>query len=150
MLLLEGFQAGLSWITILRKRENFRKAFRGFDPEKIVRFGERDFERLVQDAGIVRNRLKIQGSVLNARAYLTAQKEFGSFDKFIWQFTGGKTLRKPGGLTREGIVPTTAGIRPHVQRAAAPRIQICGFHHLLRLHAGSGHGRRPRPRLLEI
>ncbi|HEY2844478.1 MAG TPA: DNA-3-methyladenine glycosylase I [Bryobacteraceae bacterium] len=108
MLLLEGFQAGLSWITILRKRENFREAFRGFDPEKIVRFGERDFERLMQDAGIVRNRLKIQGSVLNARAYLAAQKEFGSFDKFIWQFTGGKTLRKPGGLTREGIVPTTA------------------------------------------
>jgi len=107
MLLLEGFQAGLSWITILRKRENFRKAFRDFDPEIIVRFKKRDMERLMQDAGIVRNRLKVEGSVLNARAFLAAQDEFGSFDKFIWQFTGGKTLRKPGGLTREEIVAKT-------------------------------------------
>jgi len=98
MLLLEGFQAGLSWITILRKRENFRKAFRDFDPEVIVRFKKRDLERLMQDAGIVRNRLKIEGSVLNARAFLAAREEFGSFDAFIWQFTGGKTLRKPGRL----------------------------------------------------
>jgi len=107
MLLLEGFQAGLSWITILRKRENFRKAFHDFDPEIIVRFKKRDLERLMQDAGIVRNRLKVEGSVLNARAFLAAQDEFGSFDKFIWQFTGGKTLRKPGGLTREEIVAKT-------------------------------------------
>src|SRR6185312_9808122 len=103
MLVLEGFQAGLSWITILRKRENFRKAFRDFDPEVIVRFKKRDLERLMQDAGIVRNRLKVEGSVLNARAFLAAKDEFGSFDKFIWQFTGGKTLRKPGGLTRQEI-----------------------------------------------
>ena len=108
MLLLEGFQAGLSWITILRKRENFRKAFRDFDPEAIARFKKRDLERLMQDAGIVRNRLKVEGSVLNARAFLAARDEFGSFDKFIWQFTGGKTLRKPGGLTREEIVARTA------------------------------------------
>ena len=107
MLLLEGFQAGLSWITILRKRENFRKAFRDFDPEVIVRFKERDLERLMQDAGIVRNRLKVEGSVLYARAFLAAKDEYGSFDKFIWQFTGGKTLRKPGGLTREQIVAKT-------------------------------------------
>jgi len=107
MLLLEGFQAGLSWITILRKRENFRKAFREFDPEVIVRFKKRDLERLMQDAGIVRNRLKIEGSVLNARAFLTAREEFGSYDAFIWQFTGGKTLRKPAGLTREQIVAKT-------------------------------------------
>jgi len=107
MLLLEGFQAGLSWITILRKRENFRKAFRDFDPEVIVRFKKRDLERLMQDAGIVRNRLKVEGSVLNARAFLAAKDEYGSFDKFIWQFTGGKTLRKPGGLTREQIVAKT-------------------------------------------
>ena len=107
MLLLEGFQAGLSWITILRKRENFREAFRDFDPEIIVDFKKRDLERLMQDAGIVRNRLKVESSVLNARAFLAAQDEFGSFDKFIWQFTGGKTLRKPGGLTREEIVAKT-------------------------------------------
>jgi len=108
MLLLEGFQAGLSWITILRKRENFRKAFRDFDPEVIVGFKQRDLERLMQDAGIVRNRLKIEGSVLNARAFLAAQKEFGSFDAFIWQFTGGKTLRNPAGLTRDQIAARTA------------------------------------------
>jgi DNA-3-methyladenine glycosylase I len=86
MLVLEGFQAGLSWITILRKRENFRKAFRGFDPEKIARFTRRDLDRLMLDAGIVRNRLKIEGSVLSAKAYLAVHKEFGSFDRFIWQF----------------------------------------------------------------
>ena len=107
MLLLEGFQAGLSWITILRKRENFRKAFRDFDPGIIVGFKKRDLERLMQDAGIVRNRLKVEGSVLNARAFLAAKDEFGSFDKFIWQFTDGKTLRKAGGLTREQIVAKT-------------------------------------------
>jgi DNA-3-methyladenine glycosylase I len=107
MLILEGFQAGLSWITILRKRENFRKAFHGFDPNVIVQFKKRDLDRLMNDAGIVRNRLKIEGSVLNARAFLAAQSEFGSFDKFIWQFTGGKTLRKPAGLTREQIVAKT-------------------------------------------
>jgi DNA-3-methyladenine glycosylase I len=107
MLLLEGFQAGLSWITILRKRENFRKAFRDFNPEVIVGFKQRDLERLMQDAGIVRNRLKIEGSVLNGRAFLAAPKEFGSFDVFIWQFTGGKSLRNPDGLTRERIVAKT-------------------------------------------
>ena len=107
MLLLEGFQAGLSWITILRKRDNFRRAFLNFDPEAIARFKKRDLERLMQDAGIVRNRLKVEGSVLNARAFLAAKDEYGSFDKFIWQFTGGKTLRKPGGLTREQIVAKT-------------------------------------------
>jgi DNA-3-methyladenine glycosylase I len=107
MLLLEGFQAGLSWIAILRKRENFRKAFRDFDPELIARFQKRDLERLMQDAGIVRNRLKVEGSVLNAKAFLAVQEEFGSFDKFIWQFTGGKTLRKPSGLTREEVVAKT-------------------------------------------
>jgi DNA-3-methyladenine glycosylase I len=104
MLLLEGFQAGLSWITILRKRENFRTAFREFDPEVIIRFRQHDLERLMQDAGIVRNRLKIEASVLNARAFLAAREEFGSFDRFIWQFTGGKTLRNPAGLTK-GRIP---------------------------------------------
>jgi DNA-3-methyladenine glycosylase I len=107
MLVLEGFQAGLSWITILRKRENFRKAFREFDPEIVARFGKREIQRLMQDAGIVRNRLKIEGSVLNARAFLAARDEFGSFDRFLWQYTGGKTLRRPGGLTREQIPAKT-------------------------------------------
>lgn len=103
MLMLEGFQAGLSWITILRKRDSFRKAFRGFDPEKIARFGARDFERLMNDPGIVRNRLKIESAPLNARAYLAARDEFGSFDRFIWRFTGGKTLLDPAGMTKDRV-----------------------------------------------
>src|SRR5947208_15111055 len=82
MLLLEGFQAGLSWITILRKRENFRAAFHSFQPEQIAAFKKRDLDRLTLDAGIVRNRLKIEASVVNAKAFLAVQQETGSFDKF--------------------------------------------------------------------
>ena len=100
MLLLEGFQAGLSWITILRKRQNFQKAFCSFKPETIAGFKKRDLDRLAQDAGIVRNRLKIEASVSNAQAFLAVRKEIGSFDKFIWQFTGHQTLRDPRGMTR--------------------------------------------------
>jgi DNA-3-methyladenine glycosylase I len=106
MLLLEGFQAGLSWITILRKRENFRKAFRGFDPETIARFNKRDFERLMNDAGIVRNRLKVEGSKLNAQAYLAVLEEGQTFDHFLWQFTGHKTLRRPE-MKRENLIART-------------------------------------------
>jgi len=92
-LVLDAMQAGLSWRTVLNKRENFRKAFRQFDPVKVARFGKRDIERLMNDAGIVRNRLKIESSVANAKALLKVQKEFGSFDKYIWEFTGGKTIK---------------------------------------------------------
>jgi len=100
MLLLEGFQAGLSWITILRKRENFRAAFSCFDPEAIARFKKRDLDRLSLDAGIVRNRLKIEASVINAQAYLALRKEADSFDRFLWKFTGNQTLRDVRGMTR--------------------------------------------------
>ena len=103
MLILEGFQAGLSWITILRKRENFRQAFGGFDAEKIARYKKKDLDRLAADTGIVRNRLKIEASVLNAKAYLAVREEFGSFDRFVWQFSGGRTMRDPKGMTRERI-----------------------------------------------
>lgn len=89
-ILLEGAQAGLSWITILRKRENYRKAFAGFDPRKVARFSSREIRRLMKNEGIVRNRLKIEAAVSNARAFLAVQKEFGSFDRYIWQFVGGK------------------------------------------------------------
>ena len=89
-LILEGAQAGLSWETILKKRENYQKAFRGFDPRKVARFTQRDVERLMNDAGIVRNRLKIESAIQNAIAFLAVQKEFGSFDKYVWQFVGGK------------------------------------------------------------
>jgi DNA-3-methyladenine glycosylase I len=88
-LTLEGAQAGLSWITILRKRGNYRAAFDGFDPARIARYDANKIESLLQDAGIVRNRLKVQSAVINAQKFLDVQDEFGSFDSFIWQFTGG-------------------------------------------------------------
>jgi len=91
-LTLEGAQAGLSWSTILNKREGYRKAFAGFDPVKVARFGPRDVARLMQDAGIVRNRLKITSTIGNARAFLRVQKEFGSFAAYIWQFVGGRPM----------------------------------------------------------
>jgi DNA-3-methyladenine glycosylase I len=91
MLILEGAQAGLSWITVLRKRENYRKAFDHFDAKKIIRYDEKKVAELMQNEGIIRNQLKIRSTIGNAKSYLVAQKEFGSFDKYIWQFTGGKT-----------------------------------------------------------
>jgi DNA-3-methyladenine glycosylase I len=89
-LLLEGAQAGLSWDTILQKRENYRAAFEGFDPKKIAAYDRRKTQRLVRDEGIVRNRLKIASAIQNAKAFLAVQQEFGSFDRYIWQFVGGK------------------------------------------------------------
>jgi DNA-3-methyladenine glycosylase I len=92
-LILEGAQAGLSWSTILRKRPNYRKAFDRFDPRKIARYDERKVARLLQDEGIVRNRLKIASTIQNAQSFLAVQKEFGSFDAYIWRFVGGKPMR---------------------------------------------------------
>ena len=89
-LVLEGAQAGLSWDTILRKRKNYRAAFGGFDPRKVCRYDQRKVNSLMQDEGIVRNRLKIQSAIKNARAFLEIQKEFGSFSKYVWQFVGGE------------------------------------------------------------
>jgi len=92
MLILEGAQAGLSWSTVLRKREAYRKAFRGFDPARVARFGERDFAALLENPGIVRNRLKVRSAQANARAFLDIQKEFASFDRFLWDFAGGAPI----------------------------------------------------------
>lgn len=92
MLCLEGAQAGLSWITILRKRENYRRAFDGFDPVRIARYDRGKVAALLNDPGIVRNRLKVEGTVKNARAFLAVVKEFGSFDRYIWSFTGGAPI----------------------------------------------------------
>jgi DNA-3-methyladenine glycosylase I len=89
-LLLEGAQAGLSWATVLRKRENFRRAFEGFDPAKVARFDRGKVNTLLGDAGIIRNRLKVESSVQNAKAFLKVQREFGSFDSYIWRFVGGR------------------------------------------------------------
>jgi len=89
MLLLEGAQAGLSWETILKRRENYRKAFAGFDPAKVAKFTVTRKKELMSDPGIIRNRLKIEAAVTNAQAFLAVQKEFGSFDRYVWQFIGG-------------------------------------------------------------
>ncbi len=92
-IILDGFQAGLSWITILRKRENFRAAFDGFDPEAVARYDTVKHQELLGNAGIVRNRLKIAAATLNAQAFLKVQETFGSFDRYIWQFVEGNTLQ---------------------------------------------------------
>jgi DNA-3-methyladenine glycosylase I len=92
-LILEGAQAGLSWITILKKRENYRRAFDNFDPSKVDRYDSRKIQGLLEDPGIVRNRLKIESAVQNAKAFLAVQKEFGSFDRYVWGFVGGKPIR---------------------------------------------------------
>ncbi len=91
-LILEGAQAGLSWITVLRKREAYREAFAGFDPERVARFDKRKLESLLKNPGIVRNRLKVESAVKNARAFLEVQAEFGSFAKYQWAFVDGKPL----------------------------------------------------------
>lgn len=91
-IILDAFQAGLSWNTIINKRKNFRKAFDNFDAKKISKYNEKKYESLMNDAGIIRNQLKIRATITNAKAFLEVQKEFGSFDKYIWQFTGGKTI----------------------------------------------------------
>jgi len=93
MLILEGAQAGLSWSTILKKRENYRRAFDNFDARKIAKYDARKVKSLLNDPGIVRNRLKIAATIQNAKAFLTMQKEFGSFDAYIWQFVGGKPIQ---------------------------------------------------------
>ena len=106
-LILEGAQAGLSWTTILRKRENYRKAFAGFDPARVARFDARREQRLMKDAGIVRNRLKIAATISNARAFLAVQKEFGSFERYLWRFVKGKPLQPRREKFRD-IPPRTA------------------------------------------
>lgn len=92
-LILEGAQAGLSWLTILKKRENYRKAFDGFDVQKIARYNDKKIAALLADAGIVRNRLKVAAAVQNAKAFLAVQQEFGSFDAYIWGFVGGSPVK---------------------------------------------------------
>jgi DNA-3-methyladenine glycosylase I len=104
-LILEGAQAGLSWITILRKRDNYRAAFDDFDANRVAAYDTNKIESLMQDAGIVRNRLKIQAAIINAQKFLDVQDEFGSFDRFIWQFVDGKTIQNS--RRRMGDIPAS-------------------------------------------
>ena len=105
---LDGFQAGLSWRTILHKRENFRRAFSGFDPEKVSLYGDSEMQRLLADTGIVRNRMKIVATISNAGRFLEVQREFGSFDGYLWRFTGGETLRNTDCVTLRELPASTA------------------------------------------
>jgi DNA-3-methyladenine glycosylase I len=111
-LILEGAQAGLSWETILRKRENYRRAFDNFDAAKVARYDEKRIRQLLNDEGIIRNRLKINAAIQNAKAFLAIQKEFGSFDKFVWGFVNGKPLRRK----RAAPVPVTTPISDAVSK----------------------------------
>jgi len=113
-LILEGAQAGLAWITILRKRENYRKAFDGFDPQRIARYGAADVARLLADPGIVRNRLKINATIANARAFLEVQREFGSFDAYLWGFVDGRPVRN--GWQTMAEVPATSAASDALSR----------------------------------
>jgi DNA-3-methyladenine glycosylase I len=113
-LILEGAQAGLSWSTILRKREAYREAYRGFDPAIVARFGEREEERLLANPGIVRNRRKIASSIANARYFLKVQREWGSFDAYIWHFTGGKVVQSRRRTLRQ--IPVTTPLAETISR----------------------------------
>jgi DNA-3-methyladenine glycosylase I len=114
MLTLEGAQAGLSWATILRKRANYRRAFAGFDPRKVARFDARRRAALLRDPGIVRNRLKVSSTVTNARAFLEVQREFGSFDRYLWAFVDNRPLRnRPGTLLD---VPARTDLSDHISK----------------------------------
>jgi DNA-3-methyladenine glycosylase I len=113
-LILEGAQAGLSWDTILRKRDAYRKAFDNFDPAKVARYGAARCEKLLLDDGIIRNRLKIASAISNAKAFLKVQKEFGSFDTYIWDFVGGKPIVNK--LTGNGDIPAKTAVSDAISK----------------------------------
>jgi DNA-3-methyladenine glycosylase I len=123
-LLLDGFQAGLSWITILRKRDNFRRAFDGFEPERIARYGDKKIASLMQDAGIVRNRAKIEGSVISARAYLEMART-QSFSDFLWDFVDGRPIQNA--WRERGDVPAETELSRRISKELAARgFKFCG------------------------
>ena len=120
-LILEGAQAGLSWDTVLKKREHYRKVFEGFDPAKVAKYGEKKKASLMGDAGIIRNRAKIEASVTNAKAFLALQQEYGSFWKYVWGFVGGKPVQ--GRRKTSGDIPT----RTEVSDALSKDLKKRGF-----------------------
>ena len=145
-LILEGAQAGLSWETILKKRDSYRSAFGGFDPAKVARFKADRIARLLTNPGIVRNRLKVNSAVTNAKLFLSVQREFGTFDKYVWSFVGGFAARERAAVAWRH--PTShSRVGRAEPRSVEAGLQVCRLHHLLRVHAGRGHGRRPHGRL---
>ena len=145
-LVLDGFQAGLSWITILRKREAFRRAFDGFAPEKIARYSSKKVEALMQDQGIVRNRMKIEGAVASARAWLEIMEGGPGFGPYLWDFVGGKPIVNRHKTMAEVPRRDRAVARP-VKGPQGARLQILRSDDYLCLHAGNRHGQRPLDRL---
>ena len=124
-LMLDGFQAGLSWITILRKRESFRQAFDGFEPARIARYTPRKVEKLMQDAGIVRNRLKIEGAILSARAYLEVMENGEGFSRLLWNFVGGRP--KVNHFRSTSQVPAETAVSRRISKELASRgFKFCG------------------------
>lgn len=113
-LILDGAQAGLSWTTILKRREGYRRAFRGFDPERVARFTQRDVGRLLADSGIIRNRAKVKSAIGNARAFLRIQEEFGSFDAYLWRFVEGRPVQNRYRTWRE--IPATNDVAEALSR----------------------------------
>ena len=143
-LILEGAQAGLSWYTILRKRENYRTLFEDFDPVKVAAFDERRIGALLADPGIIRNRQKVRAAVNNALRFLDVQREFGRFQPVYLGVRRGQAESKPGeGLER--VSGHQSRIRRLEQRPAAARLQVHGIYDHVRPHAGHRHGQRPHP-----
>ena len=149
MLILEGAQAGLSWSTILHKRANYQRAFAQFDPKKVARFDAARKAKLLLDPGIVRNRLKIDSTVTNAQAFLEVQREFGSFDKYLWSFVNGRPVINARRRGQRCSGPHRAE-RPDFQRPQETWLPLRRHHNSLRLSAGGGRRERPFARLLPV
>ena len=148
-LVLEGAQAGLSWETILGKRDHYRRVFDRFDPARVARYDARKVRALLADPGIVRNRAKVAAAIDNARAFLAVQAEFGTFADYVWGFVGGRPRRNAWRDVREAPA-FTAGVRRPEPRPQAAGLPLRGLDDLLRLHAGGGPGERPHRRLLPL
>jgi|GEM_PF-801732 len=147
-LILEGAQAGLSWETVLRKRDGYRRAFHGFDILRCAAMGDDELEALRDDAGIIRNRLKIYSVRKNALVFLQMQREFGSFDAWLWDHLDGPPASQPArAFLRYG--KHVADQRCNLQKTEKTRHELCRQHHHLRLYAGNRNGRRPSRRMLE-
>ena len=145
-LVLDGFQAGLSWITILRKREAFRRAFDGFAPEKIARYSKKKVEALMRDEGIVRNRMKIEGAIASAQAWLEIMASGPGFGPYLWDFVDGKPIVNRH--QRIGDIPGgDRAVARHLQGPQGARLQILRPDDYLCVHAGNRHGQRPLDRL---
>lgn len=145
LLILEGAQAGLSWSTILKRRKSYRKAFDNFDASKIAKYTKQDVKRLLADEGIIRNRLKVESTIDNARHFLEVQKEFGSFDMYLWGFVDNNSKQIQKTLGHSGIDTV---IRQNKQGSQKKRLPLCWHDDLLCVHAGNRNDKRSHNRLL--